>query len=703
MPTIPRLDLKSQLGPAPGPVLDRQRRPTVDNRGVIARVERLGRDAAQPLLPESLDAPYRALGALGNAIADAGGVIGALARKRQEALDRNERDKADLAFLERQAAFQDWQGSTEGQTSPHLWATRWDDTITGFQPFGEKSPISREARDAYSLDFQKASLGYRMRLADQANAQIFDTAKRGAMTKARTAYGSGDAKAGDAFLDEAVASGFMYDWQAAAEKQAGHEAATAKQDEDAFQGHLALAIGDPDGWLADESTPEGVSVVVKARLDEAARGARRNGIADAAMEIRDQIATGDISVAEQIDNLQDKRLSPSLREEMKDAVRKSNDVQHQRWVEENRQFNFVRMRKEVDAYDPASDPDGVRFQALSLAVTRDLPQDLRAEVGGQLDSKFRGLKSEPPRGVTAMVRRVADSLFDEGKFGQWKGRVDAEAAGLLGDTRWMKQVGISSADRAAIDGATTQARKVELFRQAWKSVDASTEDKRKAMADFEIGDREKVERLLDGATDETAKRQAMAVQARMERQMDEWLKANPGATEEQALEKFQEFAPAGVRAGVLFEMQRARSGSASSPRAANPRGFREAPDLRQKLPGPLQAHAQDFIDAGRETGLDPKFLAAIAMFETGDGTSSAFRNKKNAMGISDANGPVSQASVRESIFRQARTLARSEGPYSGADTIEAIGAIYAPPGAGNDPKATNHLWPRGVREKYSRL
>ena len=73
------------------------------------------------------------------------------------------------------------------------------------------------------------------------------------------------------------------------------------------------------------------------------------------------------------------------------------------------------------------------------------------------------------------------------------------------------------------------------------------------------------------------------------------------------------------------------------------------------------------------------------------------------MGISDANGPVSQASVRESIFRQARTLARTDGPYAGADTIEAIGAIYAPPGAGNDPKATNHLWPRGVREKYSRL
>ena len=136
------------------------------------------------------------------------------------------------------------------------------------------------------------------------------------------------------------------------------------------------------------------------------------------------VPMGSCGGEEQIDSIQDKRLSPSLREEMKDAVRKSNDVQHQRWVEENRQFNFVRLRKEVDAYDPASDPDGVRFQALSLAVTRDLPADLRAEVGGELDAKFRGLKSDPPRGVKAMVRRVADSLFDEGKFGQWKGRVD---------------------------------------------------------------------------------------------------------------------------------------------------------------------------------------------------------------------------------------------------------------------------------------
>lgn len=129
----------------------------------------------------------------------------------------------------------------------------------------------------------------------------------------------------------------------------------------------------------------------------------------------------------------------------------------------------------------------------------------------------------------------------------------------------------------------------------------------------------------------------------------------------------------------------------------NPQGFSE------RLPEGLRPFAQDFIDAGAETGVSPTTLASIAAFETGDGTSNAFRNKNNAMGISNDSGPVALPSIRDSIFQQARTLARQNGPYAGANTLDQVGAIYAPVGASNDPNGTNNQWSAGVQSKMQRI
>ena len=69
--------------------------------------------------------------------------------------------------------------------------------------------------------------------------------------------------------------------------------------------------------------------------------------------------------------------------------------------------------------------------------------------------------------------------------------------------------------------------------------------------------------------------------------------------------------------------------------------------------------------------------------ETGNGTSSAFRNKKNAMGVRpNGGGPRSFETVEAGIDYIARQLARN---YlgQGLTTIAAIGKKYAPPGASN--------------------
>ena len=122
------------------------------------------------------------------------------------------------------------------------------------------------------------------------------------------------------------------------------------------------------------------------------------------------------------------------------------------------------------------------------------------------------------------------------------------------------------------------------------------------------------------------------------------------------------------------------------------------------LPQGLKPYAKDFEEAGSKYGIDPNFLAAISWNETGGGTSKAFRSGNNAMGISNASGPLyGFNSVADSINRQAATLARPNGPYKGASTIQEIGSIYSPVGAANDPYHLNADWTGSVGNFYNKL
>ncbi|MBW9235637.1 glucosaminidase domain-containing protein, partial [Leptospira santarosai] len=80
----------------------------------------------------------------------------------------------------------------------------------------------------------------------------------------------------------------------------------------------------------------------------------------------------------------------------------------------------------------------------------------------------------------------------------------------------------------------------------------------------------------------------------------------------------------------------------------------------------------------------PGLLSAIAIHETGNGSSRAINNKNNVAGMMGKNGLRSYESVEESIFDMARNL-RKNYLNQGIDTIAKIGAKYAPIGAGNDP------------------
>lgn len=124
--------------------------------------------------------------------------------------------------------------------------------------------------------------------------------------------------------------------------------------------------------------------------------------------------------------------------------------------------------------------------------------------------------------------------------------------------------------------------------------------------------------------------------------------------------------------------------------------------LDNMLKGKLAGSAMDFIQAGQKYDIHPALLSAIAIHETGNGSSRAVNEKLNVAGMMGRNGLRSYDSIQESIFDMARNL-RENYFNQGRDTIASIGAKYAPVGAANDPTGLNNHWVTGITSIFNRL
>lgn len=161
-----------------------------------------------------------------------------------------------------------------------------------------------------------------------------------------------------------------------------------------------------------------------------------------------------------------------------------------------------------------------------------------------------------------------------------------------------------------------------------------------------------------------------------------------------------------LRRSAVREYQDSRATpSTSGTSRTDWRGFREIDidDLWRALPDHADFLAPMFIENARKYDLNPLFLVAISKHETGNWTSNVFRTKANAMGISDAQGAISQDSYNASIAKAAYSLSRPGGYYSRAKSLADVGRIYAPPGAGNDPGNLNGYWPTSVARYWEAL
>ena len=124
--------------------------------------------------------------------------------------------------------------------------------------------------------------------------------------------------------------------------------------------------------------------------------------------------------------------------------------------------------------------------------------------------------------------------------------------------------------------------------------------------------------------------------------------------------------------------------------------------LDNSLEGKLSGTAVHFINAGKKYDINPGLLSAIAIHETGNGSSKAVNEKLNVAGMMGKNGLRSYDSLEASIFDMARNL-RENYLNQGKDTVAKIGAKYAPIGVSNDPTGLNNHWVQGVSRHLNSL
>ena len=106
---------------------------------------------------------------------------------------------------------------------------------------------------------------------------------------------------------------------------------------------------------------------------------------------------------------------------------------------------------------------------------------------------------------------------------------------------------------------------------------------------------------------------------------------------------------------------------------------------------PLAGQNDNIIRIAQGNGVSPKLMKSIIAYETGRGRSRMLREFNNPAGIAGHGGyrkfPTLEAGLEEAGRVIGNNWRRSGG------SLARLGAIYAPPGAGNDPRGTNREWP----------
>lgn len=490
------------------------------------------------------------------------------------------------------------------------------------------------------------------------------------------------------------------------------EAVAAKQAYDKQKGEKALVqtiMADPVSWQEANpasTVPPGVTPAKWLDLQTFARGAVRQRTEEATGAVLDAMASNKDLTLEEVDAAT-ADLRPKVREDLRNEYLKRQKSDYNATIETPayQEELYGRINAALRDYNPDAEDSDSQVGRLDIML-RELKPGFQKD---SIEKRFKAKDSvTEAKDYGEYVLKQVDNLHKNGYFGKKAepgkiGTQDVVADGFLKDTAKLQRLGFSfdpkdSDSQAAQikaaaekDPALGQRKFIELWdKRPGGSVMADDIEIYAANA-LRLGhpsinwNASGEEDAANAANFSTERKYGIA-----KTKLEEFIRLNPDAKPADIDAQYKRITGESIKddAKRKASLIPARPGSGGG-------------ETSMRLPDKLKPLAATFTAEADKHGLDPRFLAAISMHETANGTSSAFRNKNNAMGVSNSSGPISFADSADSIARMARVLASGNGPYKSARTVAEIAKIYAPAGADNDPGDLNKYWTNSV-SKYLR-
>lgn len=417
MPLIPRISQTGPLANAPAMPLDRVQRPTPNNGAVIQAAGNLGRASQMPLDGTDVTAPLRALGAVGDAVMRAGSVVGAMAHKAQE-------EKSRTATIEAQNDM-DIVGQGlggfyfENKNNTDAWGPHTAKAVEELKAKYSNDPRLTQL-DRERLGVQLDSWGKRQLIhAQTAGAKtIYANSKNAIGNRIDNLRQAGRFEEIPPLMEQARASGTFEDWELENEDFKTQQAVKARTAE-GINGRYSIAIDNADEGLLNKTIEEGKTALgwdkdyAEAKRLEGMKGIERTKQVNFAQaesdflgEIMMRRAQGEVFVPEQVDlwvaeKKIDKQTGARLRVIFKSEVGAMT----------GEFMDFL--NKEVDAYDPDSDPDGMKmFEMRKKADLLGLNQRQRELYQARFERAAK-INADPKLKPLEAVRRAAKGQIGE--------------------------------------------------------------------------------------------------------------------------------------------------------------------------------------------------------------------------------------------------------------------------------------------------
>lgn len=613
-------------------------------------------------------------------------------------IDENRKMTELFSQMDQEAA--DFSNDLMRREDTDQWGKDWREKSVGWKELAKEKGLSPEGMAAFDERFTRwntqRSIGFETQAASKSielGRATFDNAYQANMNRRNYAGALED-------LDSAHRAGLV----SAPERD---KVEMNIQQTERHNGILADINNDPRAWMeanpADQP-PADYDPIKWRQLHGHASGIERDMDGATSDGLLDKIVSNQATLKD----IEAANLRPLQKQKLVDAFDRWNaeGAKELRADPKNIAANVGKFYAALDDWKPdaeGQDPAGVELRMIMENVPEGHPlRDKMRESMSARKSRLDGeVKTRADQGLASLKLAA-----ERGDFGPVKPptakKVEtrkAVADGYLQDIPKLQSLGFSQGQAEAVREVAKKdpAMGQEKFNELWK---ARPQDSVNATPfDIAVADAIRLENGtvqwdadIPGAEMDAHEGAARSYGEAMI-ELESWIKLNPNANEKDMGTKLRELGSKSARVTPVTAGPVKRAPTRTTPALPG--------ETSMNLPEPLKTLAPTFQAEGTRHGLDPRLLAAIAMHETGNGTSSAFKNKKNAMGVSNSSGPISFDDSTASVAKMARLLGSDKGPYKNATTLAEIGAIYAPADADNDPNDLNQHWVNGV-SKYLR-